>query len=283
MKAPAWFRRKGPAAPPAPAVRKVDIPEGLWTKCEACGEVVFERALEENLRVCPKCGFHFPLGARARVVMLVDDGSFREADAGLRTVNALDFPNYTARLEKEREKTGTEDAVVTGMARIAGRAVSLAVMDFQFLGGSMGVVVGEKIARAGERALARKAPFVAVCASGGARMHEGALSLMQMAKISGVLHKLARAGLPFVVVLTNPTMGGVTASFATLGDLILAEPGAMVGFAGPRVIKETTHQDLPKGFQTAEFLMERGLVDRIVPRRELRAELERCLAFLSGE
>lgn len=263
--------------------RKVEIPEGLWTKCEspACGQVIFNQQLEENLRVCPACGHHFALGARARVAALVDEGSFDECDRALRAVDSLGFPNYGARLGVEHGSRETPEAVICGTAEIGGHAVSLAVMDFTFLGGSMGSAVGEKIARAVERAESGRRALVIVSASGGARMHEGCFSLMQMAKISGALQRLATARQPFISVLTNPTTGGVTASFATLGDLIIAEPGAMIGFAGPRVIRETTHQELPEGFQTAEFLLERGLVDRIVPRRELRGSIRTFLGYLS--
>jgi acetyl-CoA carboxylase carboxyl transferase subunit beta len=277
------FKRRPVTSGPRRGGRKVEIPEGLWTKCEstACGQVIFNQQLEENLRVCPACGYHFHLGARARIDALVDDGSFDECDRALRAVDSLGFPGYGTRLGVEHSSRETPEAVVCGMAKIGGHAVSLAVMDFTFLGGSMGAAVGEKIARAVERAESGRRALVIVSASGGARMHEGCFSLMQMAKISGALQRLAAARLPFISVLTNPTTGGVTASFATLGDLIIAEPGAMIGFAGPRVIRETTHQELPEGFQTAEFLLERGLVDRIVPRRELRGSIGTFLGYLS--
>lgn len=269
------FRRRPPASPPRRGARKVDIPEGLWTKCEspACGQVIYNQQLEENLRVCPACGYHFPLAPDARILALTDAGSFIERDRSLRAVNALDFPGYSARLEKEHASRATPEAVITGDATTGGHPVSLAVMDFSFLGGSMGAAVGEKITRSIERAIDGRRALLIVSASGGARMHEGCLSLMQMAKISAALHRLAKARLPFISILTNPTTGGVTASFATLGDLIIAEPGAMIGFAGPRVVRETTHQELPEGFQTAEFLLEHGLVDRIVPRREMSATI----------
>lgn len=278
------FKKRAVAGASRRAGRKIAIPEGLWTKCEtsACGQMIFNQQLEENLRVCPACGHHFPLGARARIHSLVDPGSFEERDRALRGVDRLGFPKYAARLEAEHGSRETPEAVICGEATMGGMPVSLAVMDFTFLGGSMGAAVGEKITRAAERAESGRRALVIVSASGGARMHEGCLSLMQMAKIAGALHRLAGARLPFLSVLTNPTTGGVTASFATLGDLILAEPGAMIGFAGPRVIRETTHQELPEGFQTAEFLLERGLIDRIVPRHELRGTIAGVLGYLGG-
>lgn len=264
------------------AAKKVEIPEGLWTKCESpkCGRVIFDQQLEENLRVCPECGHHFSLGPAARVASLVDAGSFEECDRALSAVDSLQFPNYEARLTAEHGSRETPESVLCGRAAIGGFPVSLAVMDFSFLGGSMGAATGEKIARAVERAVAERRALIIVSASGGARMHEGCFSLMQMAKISGELHRLAWARLPYISILTNPTTGGVTASFATLGDIMLAEPGAMIGFAGPRVIRETTHQELPDGFQTAEFLLERGLVDRIVRRQELRDCITALLEYL---
>jgi len=276
------FKRRPISTAPRRGGRKVEIPEGLWTKCESpsCGRVIFDRQLEDNLRVCPECGYHFPLAAAARIASLVDAGTFEECDRGLRAVDSLEFPNYAPRLALEHGKRETPEAVICGRAAMCGIGVSLAVMDFSFLGGSMGAATGEKITRAVERAETERRALLIVSASGGARMHEGCFSLMQMAKISGALHRLAVARLPFISVLTNPTTGGVTASFATLGDLIIAEPGAMIGFAGPRVIHETTHQDLPEGFQTAEFLLERGLVDRIVKRQEMRDCIAAFLGYL---
>ena len=262
-----------------------DMPEGLWTKCPSCGEVVHNLALEENLRVCPKCEHHFPIGSAARVASIVDEGTFEETDANLISVDPLKFTGvatYEDTLRKYRAKTGLKDAVLTGTAKIDGRPVSLAVMDFTFLAATMGSVVGEKITRAIELATKRKIPVIIVCASGGARMYEGMLSLMQMAKTSGALARHAQAKLPYITVLTNPTTAGVMASFASLGDVILAEPKSMIGFAGPRVIKETTHQDLPPGFQTAEFLEKHGLVDHIVPRAKLRALLAQLLGYFAA-
>lgn len=256
--------------------RQREIPEGLWTKCKACGELTHNLALKENLSVCPKCGFHMTLGAYERIENLVDPGSFHEHDAHLTSVDALEFTGvaaYTERLAVYRKKTRLKDAVVTGTCEMGGHPTGIAVMDFHFLAGAMGSVVGEKITRMIERSTKQKQAVMIVSASGGARMYEGMLSLMQMAKTSGALARHAQAGLPYLSILTNPTTAGVMASFASLGDLIIAEPGAMIGFAGPRVIKETTHQDLPEGFQTAEFLRDHGLIDRVIPRMELRKEL----------
>lgn len=267
------------------AHRNKPMPEGLWTKCPACGEVTHNLALTENLRVCPKCEYHFTFGARERIANLLDPDSFHEMDPDLVSVDSLGFTgaaSYVDRLEKYRARTGLKDAVITGTGKLAERPVALGVMDFNFLAATMGSVVGEKITRLLEAATKRKLPAIMVCASGGARMYEGMLSLMQMAKTSGAVARQAQAGLPYLVVLTNPTTAGVMASFASLGDVILAEPGAMIGFAGPRVVRETTHQELPPGFQTAEFLLDHGLVDRIVPRKALREELSTILAYLDS-
>lgn len=265
--------------------KKKEIPQGLWTKCPNCGEVLFNKELEANLMVCPKCDHHMTLGARARLESLADEGTFREYDAGLASVDILKFTgvtSYTDRLNNYRAKTGLAEAVVAGVAEIEGQRASVAAMDFNFLGGSMGSAVGEKITRAIERGAAEKLPVIVFSASGGARMYEGLFSLMQMAKTSAALNRLSAKRLPFISVLTNPTTGGVTASFATLGDLIVAEPKAMIGFAGARVIKETTQQQLPKGFQTAEFLLERGLIDHIIPRKLMRPMLAKFLRCLGG-
>jgi len=264
--------------------RKVDIPEGLCEKCSQCGELNFATELERNLEVCPKCGFHNRMSAWERISTLVDDGSFEETDAGLASKDVLNFTgvvSYSEKLEENRRNTHLRDAVITGMGRIGGHPVSLAVMDFSFLGASMGSVVGEKITRAIERATARRCALVIVSASGGARMYEGMFSLMQMAKTSGALARHAQEKLLYISLLTNPTTAGVMASFASLGDIIMAEPGAMIGFAGPRVIRETTRQDLPKGFQTAEFLLERGLIDMIVSREKLRGVISRLIGFFA--
>ena len=260
--------------------KKKDMPEGLWTKCPSCGESLYEQALAKVLRVCSHCQHHFTLSAEERIALVADEGSFEEIDAKLQSVNALGFKDYLGKVKAYQARTGLTEAVVTGRARIDGQPVLLAIMDFRFLGASMGSVVGEKITRAIERATKEKCAVIVFSASGGARMHEGILSLMQMAKTSGALARHSEARLPYISVLTHPTTGGVTASFATLGDIILAEPKCMIGFAGPRVVKETTHSDLPPGFQTAEFMMEHGLVDTIVPRSEMRSTLGRLLRYL---
>ncbi|WP_269538703.1 acetyl-CoA carboxylase, carboxyltransferase subunit beta [Cerasicoccus fimbriatus] len=268
-------------------VKKKDIPAGLWTKCPESGEIVYNKELEENWMVVPKSGYHFQLKARRRAELLIDDGTFVEHDANLTSVDPLEFVDnkpYPQRIEAAQAKTGEKDALLSGTGELNGMPVSLAVMDFSFNGGSMGSVVGEKIARAIERATEGGMPVIIVCASGGARMQEGILSLMQMAKTSAALARHSEAGLPYIAVLTNPTMAGVMASFASLGDVIIAEPKALIGFAGPRVIKETTQQDLPSGFQTSEFLLEHGLVDQIVPRLEMKNRLSVLLkAFMAGK
>lgn len=260
-----------------------EMPEGLWTKCPGCSEMVHHLALEENLRVCPGCGYHFSMGARERITTLLDEGTFEETDAGMAAVDPLGFKGvatYEERLETYRAKTGLVDAVITGSGLIGGHPSGIAVMDFSFLAATMGSVVGEKITRAIESSTRAKRPVIIVCTSGGARMYEGMLSLMQMAKTSGALARHGEAGLPYIAILTNPTTAGVMASFATLGDITLAEPKSMIGFAGPRVIRETTHQELPPGFQTAEFLLEHGLIDEIVPRVKLRETLIMILGNL---
>ena len=264
--------------------RKRDIPEGLWKKCKKCANMIYDKELDANLKVCPKCGFHSPISARERIHNLVETCSFEELDPTMESVDALNFtgpPNYLSKLEQYKKSTGMKDAVCTGTGRMGKHKVALGVMDFGFLGGSMGSVVGEKLTRLIELATARGFPLIIVSSSGGARMYEGVLSLFQMAKTCGALAYHAKAHLPFISVLTDPTTGGVTASFATVGDLILAEPAAMIGFAGPRVIKDTTQAELPPGFQTAEFLMEHGLIDAIVPRAELKNRLCYYLDFLT--
>jgi acetyl-CoA carboxylase carboxyl transferase subunit beta len=260
--------------------KKKDMPEGLWTKCPSCGESLFEQALVKNLRVCTQCGYHFTISASERLGSLVDEGSFEEMDTQIDSVDALGFKGYLDKVKAYQSKTGLKEAVVTGRAKIEGHPVLLAIMDFRFLGASMGSVVGEKITRAIEAATAEAKPVIVFSASGGARMHEGILSLMQMAKTSGALARHAEAKLAYISVLTHPTTGGVTASFATLGDVILAEPKCMIGFAGPRVVKETTHADLPPGFQTAEFMMQHGLVDLIVQRKDMRSTLGGLLKYM---
>jgi len=271
-----------------------DIPEGLWEKCKKCDETIFIQQREDALNVCPKCGYHYPLSAPRRIELLTDEDSFQEIDAGIIAVDTLKFEGitpYTEKLESNRAKTGMKDAVVCGEATLSGIPYALGVMDFRFLGASMGAVVGEKITRIIEYATAKKLPLVIVTASGGARMYEGMISLMQMAKTSGAVERHKKAGLPYIVIMTHPTTAGVTASFASLGDLILAEPEALIGFAGPRVIRDTTQAQLPEGFQTAEFLLKKGLIDRIVERKKMREELtllleyfvSRCKVIRSGK
>lgn len=263
--------------------KKKNIPEGLWTKCPVSGEIIFNKELEQNLMVVPKSGYHFPIGSRERIAALLDPESFTEFDAGVKSSDPLKFVDsaaYPDRIKRYEKESGLPEAVICGTGKIHGIPVSLAVMDFRFCGGAMGAAVGEKITRAIERALAKKTPCLIVSSSGGARMQEGIYSLMQMAKTSAALGRLAEAKLPFISILTHPTTGGVTASFATLGDVIIAEPGALIGFAGARVIKETTKQTLPPGFQTAEFLLKHGLIDQIVSRLEMRDRLRDLLQAL---
>jgi acetyl-CoA carboxylase carboxyl transferase subunit beta len=263
--------------------RKKEMPEGLWTKCPSCDAYIFNQQLEANQMVCKECGHHFNIPARQRLHHFLDEESFEEHDAGMGSIDILKFTganSYSEQLKKYQKSTGLKDGAICGVGKLEGKTVSVAAMEFNFLGGSMGSVMGEKLTRAIERATKLRAPVLIFSASGGARMHEGMFSLMQMAKTSGALSRHAEARLPFISILTHPTMGGVTASFASLGDLNIAEPKAMIGFAGARVLKETTRQDLPKGFQTAEFLLERGLIDRIVSRLQMRAEISRLLDYM---
>jgi acetyl-CoA carboxylase carboxyl transferase subunit beta len=266
-----------------PSSRKRDIPEGLWTKCPKCSTMLYDKELDVNLKVCHHCNYHFPIGARERIHSLVETCSFEEMDADVLSVDVLQFTgvaSYASKLETYQNSTGLKDAVLTGIGKIGPHRVALGVMDFNFLGGSMGSVVGEKVTRLIESATDKALPLVIVSTSGGARMYEGMFSLMQMAKTSGALAYHAKRKLPYISVLTHPTTAGVMASYASLGDLILAEPGAMIGFAGPRVIKDTTQAELPPGFQTAEFLLDHGLIDAIVPRKELKERLVFYLEFL---
>jgi acetyl-CoA carboxylase carboxyl transferase subunit beta len=263
---------------------KRDMPEGLWQKCPECGEMVHQLTLAENLHVCPKCDHHFTIEARERLDGFLDTGTFEEFDADMQPTDILNFrgpKTYRERLEHYQKLTGMPDAVISGTGKSEGRQLAVAAMDFRFITGSMGSVVGEKITRVIEYGTKEQLPVVIFTAAGGARVYEGLFGLMQMAKTSGALALHARAGLPYIAVLTNPTTGGVSASFATLGDLILAEPKCMVGFAGPRVIRETTHQDLPPGFQTAEFLEDHGLVDMIVHRKKMRSTVAEILNYFS--
>jgi len=264
--------------------RKREIPDGLVTKCKSCGNIIFNKEIEENLKVCPRCQFHFPITARNRINSLLEPGSFEEMDADMASVDILGFvgaSTYASKLLDYQKSTGQKDAVITGLGKLGEFRVGLGVMDFMFLGGSMGSVVGEKLTRLIERSTELSLPVIIVSASGGARMYEGAVSLMQMAKTCGALAYHARRKLPYISVLTDPTTGGVTASYATAGDLIIAEPGAMIGFAGPRVIKDTTQAELPPGFQTAEFLLDHGLIDAIVPRKEMKKQIAEYLEFLT--
>jgi len=266
--------------------RKRDMPEGLWTKCPECGNLIYDKELDDNLKVCPKCGHHRPIGARERIHSLVETCSFEEMDTDMESVDVLKFTgvaSYEAKLAANRKKSALlKDAVITGIGMIGQHRVALGVMDFSFLGGSMGSVVGEKLTRLIEAATDRGLPVIIVSASGGARMYEGMFSLMQMAKTCGALAYHARRKLPYISILTDPTYAGVIASFATVGDLILAEPKAEIGFAGARVIKDTTQAELPPGFQTSEFLQEHGLIDAIVPRKEMKSRLIYYLEFLGN-
>ncbi len=265
--------------------KKRDIPEGLWTKCPKCSTMVFDKELDENLKVCSQCQHHFPIGARERIHSLVETCTFEEMDADMTSVDVLSFTgvaSYTSKLEDYQRTTGLKDAVLTGICKIGEHRTALGVMDFSFLGGSMGSVVGEKLTRLIERATEKTLPLIIISTSGGARMYEGMFSLMQMAKTCAALAYHAQARLPYISVLTHPTTAGVMASYASVGDLILAEPGAMVGFAGPRVIKDTTQAELPPGFQTAEFLLDHGLIDAIVSRKEMKPQLIEYLNYLSN-
>jgi acetyl-CoA carboxylase carboxyl transferase subunit beta len=278
---PAFVRKPKLAA----KSRKREIPEGLSTKCPKCATMVFDKELDENLKVCPKCGHHFPIGARERIHSLVETCTFEEMDAEMTSVDVLNFTgvaSYTSKLEGYQKSTGLKDAVITGVCQIGKQRTALGVMDFSFLGGSMGSVVGEKLTRLIERATESGLPLIIISTSGGARMYEGMFSLMQMAKTCAALAYHAEARLPYISVLTHPTTAGVMASFASVGDLIIAEPGSMIGFAGPRVIKDTTQAELPPGFQTAEFLLDHGLIDAIVPRTAMKQQLIDYLDFMCG-
>jgi acetyl-CoA carboxylase carboxyl transferase subunit beta len=275
----AWFKKQ--RKPMEPPDKQSRVPEGLWVKCPSCAQIIYNKDLAANLSVCSKCSHHFRMGALDRIRSLLD-GPWQEHDQGLTSTDPLTFTDtkpYSTRLEAGIAATGLRDAVVTATGNLGGVETVVAAMEYDFIGGSMGVVVGEKITRAIERAIAGRQPVVIVSCSGGARMMEGALSLMQMAKISGALARLDRARLPYISVLTDPTTGGVTASFAMLGDVNIAEPKALIGFAGPRVIEQTIRQKLPEGFQRSEFLLERGMLDMIVDRRELKNVISRVLQF----
>jgi len=256
--------------------------EGLWIKCEGCDQIIWRKTLEEGMQLCPKCGYHFRIHAATRLAYLFDDGQFQIFDASLASTDPLEFvdsKSYKSRLADMRRKSGVADAVLSGTGKIHGRRVHACAFELNFIGGSMGAVVGEKITRAIERAIAERTPVIIVSASGGARMQEGAVSLMQMARVSAALMKLDEAGLPYISILTDPTTGGVTASFAMLGDINIAEPGALIGFAGPRVIEQTIRQKLPDGFQRSEFLLQHGFLDAVVPRSEMKDYIARALNF----
>ena len=276
----AWFRKDSKRRR---AVQdRLEIPPDAWDRCEQCGHVDLTEKFERALQVCPHCEYHRRIGARRYVEILTDPDSFVELDGNLRSVDALQFEGYAERILRTERHSGSHEAVLTGHARLAQIAMNIGAMEFSCMGGSMGSVVGEKIARLARRSLDRRVPLIIVSASGGARMQEGVLSLMQMAKTSAALARLREKGIPYISILTNPTTGGVTASYAMQGDVILAEPGALIGFAGPRVIQQTIRQDLPEGFQTAEFLLEHGMVDRVVPRGDLRDTVARLLRLMLG-
>ncbi len=261
---------------------KIDIPVGKWAKCEKCKEIIYKETLRENLSVCPNCGHYFRMHINKRLESIIDKDTYKKFDINIETNNPLGLEDYPKKLKTLREKTGIEEAVATGTGKINGEEVVICIMDSGFLMGSMGIVVGEKITNAVEEAIKRKLPLIIFAASGGARMQEGIISLMQMAKTTSALTKLDKAGLLYISVLTDPTYGGVTASFASLGDIVLAEPGAMIGFAGQRVIEQTIGESLPEGFQTAEFLLEHGFIDKIVERKDLKNTLSTLISFHKG-
>ncbi len=276
-----WFRKD--RVPKQPRERQSKVPEGLWVKCESCRQILYNKELTRNFKICPKCGYHFRLSAPERLRMLFDDEKYVEHDGELRSADPLRFRDskrYRDRLKQYEETAGHSDAIIIGSGTMGGVPVLIGAMEFLFLGGSMGSVVGEKVARAAERALAERRPLIIVSTSGGARMQEGILSLMQMGKIAAALARLSEAGIPFISVMADPTTGGVTASYAMLGDLNIAEPNALIGFAGPRVIEQTIRQTLPQGFQRSEFLLEHGMLDFVVERPEMKATLVRCLKLL---
>lgn len=275
----AWFKKQKSSQPEAP--KRSKIAEGMWLKCNHCREIVYRKEVDRNNKVCPKCDYHFPISVMERITLLVDFGTFKEWDSGLGPQDPLEFhdtKSYKERIKAQQDKSGRKDAMVIGEGSINGRRIALCVFDFGFMGGSMGSVVGEKICRAIDRALEAKLPVILVTASGGARMQEGILSLMQMAKTSAAVAKLGEAKLPFICLLADPTFGGVTASVAMLGDVIIAEPKALIGFAGPRVIEQTIKQQLPDQFQRAEFLLEHGMIDMIVERKQLKETLSTLVA-----
>ncbi|MDI6765718.1 MAG: acetyl-CoA carboxylase, carboxyltransferase subunit beta [Bacteroidota bacterium] len=277
----AWFRRS--KASITTDVQRKDLPDGMWTKCDGCGEIIHKKQLEQQFYTCLKCNYHFRIGSKEYLQILLDDGTFKEMDRKMRSADPLGFKDtkgYKERIKDSIRKTGLNDAVRTGAGKINGMEIVIGVMDFSFIGGSMGSVVGEKVARAIDKARKERAPFIIVSSSGGARMMEAALSLMQLAKTSAKLAQLSDAGIPFISVLTDPTTGGVTASYAMLGDINIAEPGALIGFAGPRVIKQTIGKDLPPGFQRAEFQLEHGFVDIVIHRKEMKETISKLLKLM---
>ena len=279
----AWFKRQSGEVDPS-GEKKIRT-EGLWVKCEGCRQIIWKKDLEDNLNVCPKCGKHFRIDARARLAQRLDNGEYETFADNLASTDPLQFVDlkaYSDRLKRAQEDTGLSDAIINARGKLNGRDVIVSAMEYSFIGGSMGAVVGEVITRAIEESLAKKQPLIIISASGGARMMEGVLSLMQLAKISAALARLDEARVPYISVLTDPTTGGVTASFAMLGDLNVAEPGALIGFAGPRVIEQTIRQKLPPGFQRSEFLLEHGMLDAVVPRKDMKAYISRALDFMSS-
>src|SRR5512146_1442389 len=278
-----WFKRES-AEVSASGEKKVKT-EGLWSKCDECRQIIWKKDLEENMNVCPKCDYHFRIDARTRLAQLLDNNEYEVFDTGLATTDPLQFTDlkkYSDRLRKTQKSTGLQDAILNARGALAGRPVLVSAMEYSFIGGSMGTVVGEAITRHVERATETRTPLIVVSASGGARMMEGVVSLMQLAKISAALARLDQAKVPYISVLTDPTTGGTTASFAMLGDLNIAEPGALIGFAGPRVIEQTIRQKLPEGFQRSEFLLEHGMLDAVVHRRQLKPYIARALAFMAA-
>lgn len=276
----AWFKRDKELK----TDKKVKIPEGLWVKCDNCKEIIYKKEINKNLKVCPKCNYHFRISAKERLKLIIDEGSFKEINAGLSSDDPLHFKDkipYTERIEENRKRSGLEEAAISGEATIEGHPVIVVVMDFSFMGGSMGSVVGEKVLRASEAAIEMKCPLITVASSGGARMQEGIFSLMQMARVAAAIGRLHDNGVLYISVLADPTFGGVTASFAMLGDVILAEPKSLIGFAGPRVIEQTIKQQLPEDFQRAEFLLEHGLIDRIVDRKEIKKTVAKVIELLT--
>jgi acetyl-CoA carboxylase carboxyl transferase subunit beta len=279
----AWFKRETGELDTS-GEKKVRT-EGLWVKCEGCRQIIWKKDLEENMNVCPKCDKHFRIDARTRLAQLLDDNLFETFDANISSTDPLKFVDlkpYSSRLKQAQRDTGLKDAIINAQGKLQGRPVVASVMEYAFIGGSMGAVVGEAITRAVERANDQRIPLIIVSASGGARMMEGVISLMQLAKVSAALARLDKARVPFISLLTDPTTGGVTASFAMLGDLNIAEPGALIGFAGPRVIEQTIRQKLPAGFQRSEFLLEHGMLDAVVPRKQLKPYIARALEFMGG-